>query len=185
VPAVYRAQLNPINDSGVFGSIKVVIDNGTFGIALHALNLSPGPHLAYLMSGSVCSTSAQDLNDDGYVDVNEDALSTGAPAIALTVPLTTGVWPSASALGRLSYIQSSATSVLASAFPPSQLMPSPTPTDFDANLVGRVVEIRGVDAQRFMIPSSVATIGTYTAADSLPAACGLLQEISVYDSQRY
>jgi hypothetical protein len=44
----------------------------------------------------------------------------------------------------------------------------------NASLVGRVIEIRGIDAQRFIIPASVATTGSYSAADSLPSACGVI-----------
>jgi hypothetical protein len=209
---LFQAHLNSLNYSGVSANVNLVVDNATLGISLQATGLSPGMHAAYVMTGSACSDDSQDQNEDGYVDVTEDAVSAGNPAIAFTVPLVSvtgqnefapGFFPSANTAGNLFYIQSLASSPLINTLPPVMASPSPTPSASASatpsttpspspgaypnasaglsssiqNLAGKVIEIRGIDATRFNLPQTVATVGSAPPAETIPVACGAIVQV--------
>jgi hypothetical protein len=209
---LFQAHLNSLNYSGVSGNVNLVVDNATLGISLQATGLAPGIHAAYVMTGSVCSDDSQDQNEDGYIDVTEDAVDAGNPAIAFTLPLVSvtgqnefapGFFPSANTAGNLFYIQSLALNPLINTLPTGVASPSPSPSTSASatpsttpsltpgasahanpglsanvqNLAGKVIEIRGIDATRFNLPSTVATVGSASPAETIPVACGAIVEV--------
>jgi hypothetical protein len=182
---VYFSRLRPLNNSGVWADVMIVLDDNSVGALVRAIGLQPGmQHSQYVESGTLCPDQSADQNNDGYIDAVEAAAVTGSPF--LTLGFSDGTFPVPSEGGKLNFIASLPSPAPTTiTFPVSSSTPSssPNPTFSSSsyalsstpslnNLGGLAVVINGVSPNT-QLPSSVQ--GVNPTAD-LPVACGRLRQ---------
>jgi hypothetical protein len=165
--------------------VTIVVDNDRIGAFLNMSGLDPNiPHMAHIHSGSTCATSAADTNGDGFVDVVEASAVGGGILVGITGDMSsytasTSTVASANSLGNLISIGSgSLTSLIADLHRPA---PAPTTgvaslsTNQPFNPAQYTVDVHGIDPS-ITLPSTVQTLPGMTANQTLPVACGSLQQ---------
>lgn len=83
---VYRASLNPLNNSGASGTATVIVKGDQVRVSIHSTGLSPNlPHAEHIHIGgqNVCPTIADDTNGDGIVDIAEGMPKYGDVKVSL------------------------------------------------------------------------------------------------------
>ena len=183
---MYKAQLNPLNNSGVYGTATVMMKaNGEFEVITDVQGLAPGmvhpQHIhGFVMENmadknSVCPPPSA-AGADGLLTLEEGQPFYGPHIIALDdklVPLTADNFPVATSAGTISYGAKTMTSSLVSAF---DAMHNGVQTEKDLELDKRVIAIHGA----FAINNKIVPAGSNAFAKywpSLPVACGELVEI--------
>lgn len=87
--AIYKADLQPLNDSGVSGTAQIKIQNGRFVAQVNATGVAPDqPHAQHIHgftdgTVSTCPTFADDADGDGLVSVSEGAPRYGGILVPL------------------------------------------------------------------------------------------------------
>lgn len=100
---VYRANLEPLNNSGASGTATVKVMGNMLRVTIHSTGLSPNlPHAEHIHIGgqNVCPTVADDANHDGIVDIAEGMPKYGDVKVSL---VTSGDDSAASALALTRY----------------------------------------------------------------------------------
>ena len=93
-PVDYVANLTPLNNSGVYATVNLVLDGNLLTVTEHATGLEPGKlhvqHIHGLVGADApnthVATSANDTNHDGYVDLAEGQTSYGPILLNLSSP---------------------------------------------------------------------------------------------------
>lgn len=187
--SVYFSKVRPLNNSGVWGDVMIVVDDNSVGALVRAIGLQPGmQHSQYVESGTLCPDQNADQNNDGYIDSVEAANFVGLPF--LTLSFSDGSFPIPSESGKVNFIGtvggnvSTPTPVMSSSTMPLPVSSSPvssaSPTALPVsgttpnlnNLGGLAVVINGVGSN-VQLPSTVQ--GVNPNAD-LPVACGRLRQ---------
>lgn len=93
---ILTATLRPLNDSGVSGTARLVLEPDTLTVTIRATGLEPGRVHAQHIHGrfdaqgrpfdSVAPTAADDTDRDGFIEVAEGAASYGPVIVPLTAP---------------------------------------------------------------------------------------------------
>ncbi|HSH55647.1 MAG TPA: hypothetical protein VK983_02355 [Candidatus Limnocylindrales bacterium] len=92
--SAYTAHLEELNNSGVSGQAHLNYEADTLGVTLHANGTTPNQTHPMHIHGkdhpevAFCPTSAQDVNEDGFVSVIEGAATYGPIKLNLTSPQT-------------------------------------------------------------------------------------------------
>ena len=94
MPKEYTVTLQPLNNSGVTGTAKVLLSGTTLRVRFDAKGLQPNmshdAHIHGMLNGADanCPTVAQDTNGDGYISVFEGAPAYGVIKVSLSKPIT-------------------------------------------------------------------------------------------------
>lgn len=173
------AHLSALNSSvtggPATGEARFIVKGDSLTITVDASGLPKGithwQHFHGFPDGkpAACPTGSADANHDGVIDVVETGASAGTTMVPfsgdpVSMDVPGGVYPKASADGRLHYRETVSLAALQAAF--SKAFPGQK-LDLDR----RVVFLHGVpDAST--LKSSVASLGPIPAQVSLPIACG-------------
>ena len=176
-----RAELDPLNNSGVTGAARVTVKGKQLRVKYHAAGLLAGmPHAAHIHYGAQaaheCPTVAQDANTDHRLNVAEGLPKYGSIAVSRT---TRGDTSPASALaidrfstaphGRVSYLRYTSTSRdVARAIARGEGVVVIHGLDYNHN--GRY-DLQGAGA------SELDPSGKTPAEATDPAACGVLRPL--------
>jgi hypothetical protein len=135
--------------------------------------------------GTACPTLADDINQDGIIDVVEARARSGDIIIPLDADLSSqdagmNGFPIAAANGNYNYAQSTSLSLMLA----DLNLPDTNPTDEIIKLPeqflsfeGRAVLIHGIEATT-ALPMTVANFPGETPASSLPIACGIIVRVA-------
>lgn len=173
---VYRAELDPLNRSGVEGVAKIQVQKGTFTVQVNANGHVPGEVHPQHIHGktdknevSTCPTAEADDDGDGFVEVGEGGPSYGPVFIPLD-----GSLDEAEGVGQLetfpvpnnqggaiTYRQSTGLDELA--------------TNFEAplSLENRTIVLHGEN-----VPDDVIDDGEGGYLPTLPVACGTIEQVN-------
>lgn len=190
---VFISTLSPVNaNTGVTtgsetGSATIVVDGDRLGIFMQGSNLIPGiPHSIHIHKGNQCATPADDVNQDGFIDVNEGTVTTGGILVPLDGDLNSfqfgsGFFPFADSVGELSYIGSASLTALMNDLHRPPLDPSlgvaTLGQDESLNLAEAVIEVHGVSPSS-TIPATVQSVSGLTPNLTLAVACGTITQVS-------
>lgn len=181
ITAVYRAQLQPINNSGVLGESAFAVNDARILAEVLAGRLVPGTHAVHVHTQEACPTADSDVNDDGVIDVLEAIAVSGEILIPLDDDLASQLplegFPVANATGTLEYAQVADFELFLSDLEAAD----PDPSDFVAKLPAggqlrletRSVLLFGI-SEDVELPETVATIGDAEPHEMVPVACGVL-----------
>lgn len=176
--AILRTMNNSLSGYLPTGQAQVKIENGLFKVKTVLEDDAPVVHYQALYSGSSCPTEADDLNGDGYVDVDEMESKTGMAIVPLDSDLTdqlNGFFVKGRSMtySKTVSIDALTKSVfgedLDAADHVTKLLPGQV-----FGVSNRVIVIHGVSSSKGL-PASVATLPGQTAQASMPIACGVLQ----------
>lgn len=184
---IYRAILKPLNDNttpGTKGTVEVRIAGDDFFVEARVSDAPVGvKHVQNIFSGSKCPDESSDLNQDGIIDISEALPFAGKILIPLDSDLSEqfdGIeyGPIANNAGNYIYRRGTTLSrVLAglrSVDPdPRDLIIKLKPEE-ELNLSGRVVMVHGIKHTQ-PLPKEISGYGPFTAEQSLPIACGVLE----------
>jgi hypothetical protein len=184
----YQVDLRPLNSSvagNVTGHFTIEIDNDDlFMVEGKVEGASAGVrHLQVLHTNGPCPEASADTNADGIIDVQEGMRSYGAMLIPLDSDLNSQIdgsnyGPLSNSSGRYRYQQSaSLRRMLADLRDDDQDTSDAViklSTREELNLEGRTVVIYGISARQ-NLPESVASMGTLSAYEILPVACGVIE----------
>lgn len=180
-PKVFAAALAPLNAGAQFptttggtytiptagGTAVVSVSGDDITITVNVTGVNPLTlHPQHIHAGTTCPTAAQDMNNDGVVDVIEGLPMYGPILVNLDSDLSSnpaGTFPTADASGSYSYNESASRAHLQ-----AELQQA-------LRLGDRHVVIHGIDPN-VVLPSSVATLPGLPAWATLPVACGMLHE---------
>jgi hypothetical protein len=191
---IYRAVLRPLNSSvagTTSGTVEITIEGDEIVAESNVTGAPSGvKHLQNITVASACPTSSSDVNGDSFVDMVETLPSTGPILIPLDSDISEQLngmayGPIANGSGSYIYRRSTTVSEILSdlhALDPDVADPIAKLVDGqNLNLAGRVILIHGVSSSS-NLPSTVATVGDLSAAQSLPIACGELVRVSSEDT---
>lgn len=179
---IYTVELNPLNNSGVTGIAKVMVnEDGKFEVITHATDLAPNmvhpQHIhGFVMEdkNAVCPDMSA-AGSDGLLTLS-DGLPFYGPIIVplddMLVPLSAGDFPMANAAGVLNYAEKVSTSSLVSAFDAAY---NGTQTMEDLDLDKRVIVLHGAYVKNNMVVPAGTEGAEYMA--TLPVACGEITEL--------
>lgn len=163
----------------VTGNAEVEISAGAMHVDVNIVGLDSVTHVQYIAAGNRCPTPGNDTNGDGFVDVREAMLAAGVALLALDSTLTmnepslTGDFP----IGRAyDYAESGVFTTIENSLRPAPLndFTASISSDEDFDPEGMPVLVLGALRN---LPGSVATLSGFTAAETLPVACGLLVRV--------
>lgn len=188
VDGVYQANLSALNET-VAGKTTGTMTIRMYGDELVAEGAIAGApegikHYQFITAGPECPTLAHDVNGDQLIDAEEALNAAGKVLIPLDSNLKTQIdgmdfGPIANPAGAIVYRRSTSVTTMLD----DLMSEDPDPTDhllkvspFESFvLTGKKVLIMGVSAA---LPDSAKGLGTMSAAESLPIACGELNRIS-------
>jgi hypothetical protein len=188
----YRAYLSSVNPD-VFsarGVSKVIISGNTFQVQVKMERVPASVlHPQFIYVGRRCPTLSDDVNNDGYVDIQEGQLSYGEALIPLDRDLNSqegsfGWFPIALSNGTYDYRETASRRELIADLREEDRDPDDSIAKLGSsplNLSGRVVVVHGVRGS-IGLPSSVSTDYGLTAHRTLPVACGRLLRIEEEES---
>lgn len=183
---VYRATLKSVNTKVsplASGIATIQIENDDISVHLSAANLENSVHMQHVHMASRCPTKTSDANSDGYIDAMEARTVTGPGIIPLDADLNSQEGGSGSFPSGRSYVYRETASFRAMM---SDLRQRELDSDnsvvrlgpgANLNLSRRVIVIHGTDATA-ILPSTVASYNGVPAQDTIPVACGELNQIS-------
>lgn len=184
VQGLYRATLRPFNThlSGFLpsGQTEIEIKGQNFEVNSVLDDAAPVTHRHNIHVGSRCPNMGDDLNGDGYVDVNEAFAVVGDIIIPLDSDLQSqnaGSYPRGSAM---TYSRSINVDLLLRDLRDADMDPNDRVTKLtsgeDFSLEGKVVLIHGINSFT-QLPDSVSALPRDTKQASMPIACGILRKI--------
>lgn len=162
--------------------VKITHDGDNLQGKVRLESSEDGIHLQHILTGSRCPTLADDLNRDGFVDVEETLKVSGDILIPLDDDLSRqnpgkDLFP----MNEYLYTQNTSFSLLLSDLLSEDEIINDKFVKLASSsrleLSGRPVVIFGVGAG-FALPGSVKSFGLWSKQESLPIACGVLQRIS-------
>jgi hypothetical protein len=160
---VYQAVLRQINPqlglTAPLGNVEIVVEGDDIvHVNVDATGLDAVDHPMFLRVGSRCPGATSDLNNDGYVDVNEGLPSFGSILVALDSDLSQSTTdPGSFPVGPIiSYRENVEVD------------------DFESSLSGRTIVIHGVGSAP---PATVTPLVGMSTSHSVPILCGILVEI--------
>ena len=161
------------------GTAQVVVRSGnTIAFTVSAAGLDPVAHAIFLRQGDSCPTSAQDVNKDGVVDIDEGLVAYGPVLLPVDSSLTNGKMNLATfpASASFTYSQSAQLNQVATALvPPSQdPIVQPLAAGDSLNLADRVITVHGALTA---VPLTATGAPGLTASLALPVLCGRLQQV--------
>lgn len=190
----YVATLTPLNTSvwggsavpATVGNATITVNLSTMQAQVSAMGLPPNTMIMqHIHAGTRCPTLANDTNHDGFVDALEAADASGGILIPLDNDLAqigtqANDYPMTDASGDYTYNESVSVPALLT------FLTTPDPNapgnGFVKLLPGqppirnsRVIELHGIPATT-ALPSTVATLPGLTPQQTLPIACGVLQQ---------
>lgn len=175
---IYRAYLQPLNGHATKGTVTVRLEKDEFVVREEVAGAPENiMHFQYITSGS-CPKSEQDVNGDGFIDMNESLVSLGKILIPLDSKLDSQIegsdyGPIANPAGAIVYNRRGSVSKMLSdlyAVDPSdddhlgKLLP-----DEKLILQGKAVIVLGT---KMNLPESVSEFAGLERRASLPIACG-------------
>lgn len=190
MPKEYTVMLQPLNNSGVTGTAKVLLTGTTLRVRFDARGLQPNmshdAHIHGMLNGTDanCPTTAQDTNGDGYISVFEGAPAYGVIKVSLSKPIT------AAGINTVAALFAPYAGVDSNSFQPSDSQgmdhydQSITYNLSDTEAAAAYNGIMPLQAQEIVIhgamaPESVDTVGGSTSKivydELLPVACGDLK----------
>lgn len=191
---IYLAQfttLNPQVNGTLSGSVTMYKKDDKV-VAYTRLFAGPPEmwHMQNIYTGSRCPEQKDDLNMDGYLDINETAKVVKNIIIPLDGDINTqldglNLFPLADIYGSYFYEKEGRYSTMLKDLKAAD----PDPTDNivklgkneKLNFEGKVVLLQGA-SKDFAFPESVGTYGEVPVFKSLPIACGVIKKIR--DSER-
>jgi hypothetical protein len=138
VPMLFKADLTPLNSSGVNGFAQLTLDGNQLTVKIHATGLEPNEvHLQHIHGlfdangkpiKSTTPTLAQDTNHDGYIELAESILAYGPIVVPLTSPPGGALadFPTAAPNGTINFMQTydlNDPATFANSFTKADLMP--------------------------------------------------------------
>lgn len=186
----YRAVLTPVNPTvgsatTPIGGIATVTRLGDdFQVNVVMENAPSAIHMQHIHTGSACAgLSANDANNDGYLDMQESMSVIGSVLIPLDDDLSgQDAGNTSHPFGNYNYSESTSWALMLA----DLRLPDTNTEDNvvklgatdELSLEGRVVEVHGVPDST-TLPATVASGGGETAHRTLPIACGVLTKVEV------
>lgn len=190
-PNSYLAELKPLNETvagAVSGNANFKIHKGVLYAYVRLFNSLPNLiHEQRYYEAKACPGKEQDLNEDGFIDIQEANDFLGAPIFPLDADITSeeagfNTFPAGDVAGGYWYEQEVSYENLRTELNLTEINPD---TDFrklpdgeDLNLNSGVVLILGAPSWS-SLPESVASSGGFANFQTLPIACGTLRRIYV------
>jgi hypothetical protein len=170
----YTAKFGTLNEgtNGILPGSATIERNGDKIVAyVRLFGGAPNAwHQQNIYQGSRCPTMDDDLNADGYIDIDEGNKVWGDVLIPLDTNLNsraagTNIYPTANASGTYHYEKAASFNSL--------LNDLQLPADQGLDFEGRVVVVQGT-ASSISYPDTVATTDDHVQHQTLPIACGIL-----------
>jgi hypothetical protein len=184
VDGTYFATVRTINNSlsGYLptGQAQVKIEKGFFNVRTALEDSADVIHYQAIYSASTCPTEADDLNADGYVDVDEMTAKTGTVLVPVDSDLsdqTNGVYLKGKSIR---YSKTIAVNTLMNSLMGDDTNSADYVTKLAPGQVfgveNKVIVFHGVSASK-NLPASIATLPGQSAQASMPIACGVLRRL--------
>ena len=186
---IYRAELMPVNpmiEGGLIASATVARERDEFIVDVYVTEATPDVfHPQNIHIGDRCPTHTDDLNNDGFIDIEEAFRVVGEVIIPIDEDISSqwmglGTYPVTDSFG--SYFWARATSF-------TKLLKDLYEEDinFDDDIIklphgeklsldGKVIMILGVNTAE-VLPDTIQGRKRMTPNESLPIACGLFKEV--------
>lgn len=187
----YVVDLDPLNDSGVDGTVQLVedFDGDLFSVSVEATGTAPNAlHPQHIHAAGACPDPTNDENADGYVDVVEGLADYGAILIPLDGDLSEQApgmpegYPVADGLGLVDYSANTGLSEMIGNLQAANPEPPLTGLDGDLALTNRTVVLHGIaETSSTTLPDTVQSAGGNPAYVTLPVACGTIELLTVAD----
>jgi hypothetical protein len=178
----FTAALTPLNTQlgTVTGTASIEIAGDQMRVTVSATGLDGSLHLQFVGSGTSCPTTAADVNQDGFVDIQEGLVAYGAFLLALDTTLTSRIvadtsgFPTGTTIAYLQRARLSAVENSMRGAPTSEFVAN-IPVTGDFNPAGLAVLITGDNTT---LPATVAVLPGFTQQESIPVACGVLSQVT-------
>jgi hypothetical protein len=186
-PGSYRSFIRPIN-TRVFGRLNsglamIEVSEEDFNLHLYMDDASKTRHMQGIYTGGRCPSLKDDLNRDGFIDIQETIKVTGNLLIPLDGDLSTQaagekLFPSGMAYDyKKTQKLNEMLSDLKAKDPNERDILEKLKANEELNLEGRIIIIHGVVNQN-NLPMTVASLEGVSSYDSIPVACGIIQRAS-------
>jgi hypothetical protein len=201
---LYFANLTPVplntsvtnqqQSGGPTGTAEFTLNGDNLTATVNMVGLDPNTtQLQFVDFAAQCPTAAADTNQDGFIDAVESSAVTGQillPLVSNLLQPNVADFPTSDSNGTYSYTESVSYSQLLALLSAPSASPSPTasgttslmatlPAGQPLALNTRVVVVHGVSLAT-ALPATVATFDGFSAQESLPVACGVIQIVSAF-----